>query len=784
MQEVPFFCFSLENILGRLYIKIITMRMRKSASAFLLVMSLCACSAKLKTENSVHDLQFTQLSPTWDEGIPLGNGVVGSLIWQKDSVLRMSFDRSDLWDLRPNDSIAGENNRFKWVYEQRMKGNYGLVQRKFDAPYDMNPAPSKIPGAGIEFNLKGLGEVEQVRLLLNNAVCEVDWKNGAKMQSFVHATEPVGWFRVENAGKDFMPLLVPPVYGLADGVNAGTLAGWDLRRLGYKQGEVKQGGNTISYHQQGWGDFSYDVVVKWTYKGDCLTGVWSVTSSLSGEKAEDKVNEALKRGIQSDYGKHMEFWNYFWAQSSVVLPDSVLEKQYYNEIYKFGSAARENSYPISLQSVWTADNGSLPPWKGDYHHDLNTQLSYWPAYTGNYLKEGSGYINTLWNQREENKRYTRQFFETDGLNVPGVATLTGKPMGGWMQYSMSPTVSAWLSQHFYLHWKYSQDRDFLRDRAYPYMKDVVVYLEQFTVKGDDGIRRLPLSSSPEIHDNSREAWFTDMTNYDLALVKFAFTAASELASELGEKEESAHWKALAGEFQEYSVDEVGGLMFAPGSPYNSSHRHFSNAMAIHPLGLIDWSKGEEDRRIIRGTIANLDKYGPDYWCGYSYSWLGNMKARAFDGEGAAQALRTFAECFCLKNTFHANGDQTKSGKSLFTYRPFTLEGNFAFAAGVQEMLIQSHTGIVRLFPAIPASWKDLSFKQMRTYGAFLVSAVMKEGKVSEVEVCAEKAGDISLANPFDGGEFVLSGEDCQVENQEGVLKISIPAGKTIRLTSK
>lgn len=111
-------------------------------------------------------------------------------------------------------------------------------------------------------------------------------------------------------------------------------------------------------------------------------------------------------------------------------------------MYKFASTTREHSYPISLQAVWTADNGKLPPWKGDYHHDLNTQLSYWPAYTGNHLTEGMGYLNTLWNQRDTYKRYTRQYFGTEGMNIPGVCTLTGEPMGGWIQYSMSQTVAA------------------------------------------------------------------------------------------------------------------------------------------------------------------------------------------------------------------------------------------------------------------------------------------------------------------------------------------------------
>lgn len=268
------------------------------------------------------------------------------------------------------------------------------------------------------------------------------------------------------------------------------------------------------------------------------------------------------------------------------------------------------------------------------------------------------------------------------MNVPGVCTLQGVPMGGWIQYSMSQTVGAWLAQHFYLHWKYSMDRKFLEERAYPFLKDVATFLEHISVVDDKGVRKLVMSSSPEIFDNSIDAWFKDMTNHDLALMNFAFRAATDLAAELNRLEESAHWKQLYKQLPEYDLDKDGALAFAKGFPYNQSHRHFSHAMAIHPLGLIDWNQGEKSQNIIKATIKKLEDCGPDYWTGYSYSWFGNMKARAFDGGGAADELRTFAECFCLRNTFHANGDQTNSGKSKFTYRPFTLEGNFAFAAGI------------------------------------------------------------------------------------------------------
>ena len=119
-----------------------------------------------------------------------------------------------------------------------------------------------------------------------------------------------------------------------------------------------------------------------------------------------------------------------------------------------------------------------------------------------------------------------------------------------------------------------------------------------------------------------------------------------------------------------------------------------------------------------------------------------------DGERAAAALRDFAQCFCLKNSFHANGDQSRSGKSNFTYRPFTLEGNMAFASSLQEMLLQSHTGTVRIFPAIPPSWKDVSFRTLRTEGAFLVSAAMRDGKVSEVKVRSTVGGPLRVLNTF------------------------------------
>jgi alpha-L-fucosidase 2 len=753
---------------------------------FILILSSCQSGEK-RNEHPPYaqsDLVFPSLASSWDEAIPLGNGMLGALIWEKDNKLRFSLDRADLWDLRPMEGLEKPEWKYSWVKEQWEKKSYSRVQEMFDAPYDQNPAPSKIPGGALEFDISSLGKVESVELNIKNAICEVKWENGASLRSYINAESPVGWFRFENIKPGLIPDFIAPAYNLEGETAAdNSHSGQDLRRLGYPKGEINKTGNSITYNQKGWGGFQYQINVRWKEENNAIEGCWSISSEFPGwktqTKAEEQTSSAMADGYSVQYGKHCGWWENFWSQSDITIPDSILNKQWYLEMYKLGAATGNGAPPISLQAIWTADNGKLPPWKGDFHNDLNTQLSYWPAYSSNHLVQETGFIDWLENNKAEFEKYTKTYYQVPGLNVPGVATLTGKPMGGWIQYSFGPTVSAWLGHHFYLHWRYTMDREFLEKKAYPWIKEVALFLDSLSVTGEDGLKRLPLSSSPEIFNNSREAWFTDITNFDLGLIRWTFEKAAELAGELGKTEEEKNWNSILSQWPLYDIDPKTGFTYAKGFPYNQSHRHFSHLIAFHPLGVVDWSKGENDQKIIKSTIATLDSIGPDWWCGYSYSWLGNIKARAYDGKGAANALRIFASDFCLKNSFHVNGDQSGTGKSKFTYRPFTLEGNFAFASGIQEMLIQSHTGIIRIFPAIPEEWKEVSFNRLRTEGAFLVSAGMEKGNVTQITILSEKGGELKLFNPFKNNKITCTSPFKVIE---GNLVIQTEQGQTIKLT--
>jgi len=753
---------------------------RKIAFSGILFVHACALYAQ---PVETHNLTFNRIPNRWDEGLPLGNGMLGQLIWKKSDSLRFALDRADLWDERPMEGLDRPEFNFEWIRQQVLKNDYGIVQKYFDEPYDKLPAPSKIPGAALMFPIDD--PVVSSSVDIASAMAHIQYAGGMRVAAFVHAERPIGWFRISNAPEGLSPVIAPPPYRGGDKQeNDNAHSGDDLKRLGYPPGTLKRTDSSMYYMQEGWGDFVYEVYVAWKREGSTLVGAWSITTRKQSLSAREEVALAFARGWEVDLATHQRWWDTFWASSSIQIPDKALEKQWYLEQYKFGCVARTGAPAISLQAIWTADNGRIPPWKGDFHHDLNTQLSYWPAYGANHLVEAEAYLDFLESGRPAFARFTNGFFGTKGLAVPGVTALDGSYLGGWVQYSCSPTTAAWLAQHYYLQWRYSMDRELLVQRVYPWFRDVNTFFESIVKKDANGKLQLPLSSSPEINDNRIDAWFQEMTNYDLALIQYAFQYGAEVAREVGFTEQAQHWREMLPQLPEFAISENNELKFAPDLAYQESHRHFSHLMAIHPLGLIQWEQGEQAQHIIKNSIRLLETVGPDYWVGYSWSWLGNLKARAKDGSGAAEALRIFAEAFCSPNTFHLNGDQTQSGYSKFSYRPFTLEGNFAFAAGIQEMLLQSYAGALEIFPAIPPDWADVSFRDLRAEGAFLVSAMRKQGALDEVRIKSEKGGKLRIVNPFADEQYTVSDGRQPVGDDGNIIEFDMDAGDMIRLTRR
>ena len=722
-----------------------------------------------------HNLVFDSLAKRWDEGIPLGNGWLGALIWQKENKIRLSLDRVDLWDDRPMPEI--EKLKFNWVVDQVKKGQYDTVQKLGDEPYEKNAAPTKIPGAALEFDLTKFGKVVSNELDIKTGLSVIKFENGIVFNNYVHAGNQVGYFGFENlCAFAVIPELIIPNYNTGrTGTTGNSVEGIGLERLGYKKGIITRTNNSIRYHQPTWKTNYYEVLIKWyRLPGNRLIGQWTITNNKPAQLTDPDFRLKEPTGWPS----HLTWWNDYWSRSSVSLPAKQLERQYYLEMYKFACVTRTNTPPISLQAIWTADNGNLPPWKGDFHHDLNTQLSYWPGYTGNHLDLTVSYTNWLWKVKEENKRWTKQYFDIDGLNVPGVTTISGKPMGGWIQYSMSPTTAAWIAQHFYWQWRYSMDEKFLKEKCYPYLNEVERYTAEMLNKEKDKNNRakLVLSSSPEYNDNSIKAWFDSFTNYDLALIKSFYDVGTEVSAKAYDRRPN-EWIGVRMTLPDLDVNET-GLTVAPGQNLEVSHRHLSPYMAIYPLCLLDIEDSIE-KEIIEKSIQHIENKGTSQWCGYSFSWMACIYARAKQADKAVKQLQIFASNFCSPNSFHLNGDQRGGQYSSFTYRPFTLEGNFAFAQGVHELLLQTRNGHIEIFPAVPDSWKDVSFKTLRAEGAFLVSAVREGGIVSEVKVTAEQGGKLTMKLPFK--TFFITNLQKKYKVENGILEVAMKKGEIINV---
>jgi len=318
------------------------------------------------------------------------------------------------------------------------------------------------------------------------------------------------------------------------------------------------------------------------------------------------------------------------------------------------------------------------------------------------------------------------------------------------------------------------NKNFLMEKALPYISDVCKFLDQLT--SDSATKKLPLSSTPEYNNNNIKAWFLNWTNYDLALVKNAFEMLWAANENLKRENEARYWLLQWSALPKFNSNET-GLTIAVNQDLDYSHRHQNHLHAIHPLGLLNMEDSSE-RVIIENSLKHIEKLGTRQWVGYSFAWIASIYARAQNGDSAAINLKRFATNFVSSNSFHLNGDQKGGQYADATYRPFTLEGNFAFAQGIHEMLLQSHKNFIEVFPAIPKEWKNVSFKTLRTEGAFLISAKKENGVTQEVKIRSEVGGMLRIKLPFK--TWINTGIDrTEIKVVNGIAEMKTRKGKTI-----
>ncbi|MEI9958802.1 MAG: glycoside hydrolase N-terminal domain-containing protein [Ferruginibacter sp.] len=249
-----------------------------------------------------HNLQFDSLAKRWDEAIPLGNGWLGALIWQKGNKLRMSLDRVDLWDDRPMPEI--DKLKFDWVKEKVRLNQYDSVQKIGDEPYEKYAAPTKIPGAAIEINMASFGKVTSSTLDIKTAIATIKWNSGIEMESYVSAVSNNGIFILKNVTGDLGIDLIPPSYNSGkEGTTGNSVEGIGLERLGYKKGNLIKGKRVLQYFQPCYGSMAYVVNVSLEYLPHEIRGNWRI------DILDTKKLNSSAESFDTTKASHLKWWN-------------------------------------------------------------------------------------------------------------------------------------------------------------------------------------------------------------------------------------------------------------------------------------------------------------------------------------------------------------------------------------------------------------------------------------------------------------------------------------------
>ncbi|MGY9068257.1 glycoside hydrolase family 95 protein [Streptomyces sp. CAS3] len=393
--------------------------------------------------------------------------------------------------------------------------------------------------------------------------------------------------------------------------------------------------------------------------------------------------------------------------------------------YLLIASSRPGGLPANLQGVW--NNSAAPPWSADFHANINLQMNYWLAHPTGLGELAAPFDDFTDGLRAPGRGTARSVFDLPGWTMGGTSTPFGHTgFGDWPTAFWFPEAAAWLALQVYDHHRFTGDREVLRERVHPMLREAAEFWLGFlrTDPRDGSLVATP-SFSPE------HGTYTAGCSMSQQIVHALFTTVLETSELLGVDAEFRAEVAGAldrldpglrigswGQLQEWKED-----LDDP----KSEHRHISHLFALHPGWTLDPTAEPE---LARAAAVSLAARG-DGATGWSKGWKINMWARLRDGDHAQAVLREQLVHSTLPNLFD-------------THPPFQIDGNFGATAGAAEMLLQSQHGVVDVLPALPAAWPDGSVRGLCARGGVGVDVVWRGGKPVALTLRAGQDGPVTV----------------------------------------